>query len=151
MTETVERLKAVRFQVDSMICQSDEAHCVYPDPNPVVNELDEIIALLATPPRITEEAVKWTRLGDQLPDQLQHVLLADQREGENFWRVRSAVMHIRHEGVVPKLSDMDGGRLPANWWFDAVYGSDIRLAKPDMLWAPLPTPAALPLMGGDRG
>lgn len=57
MTETVERLKAVRFQVDSMICQSDEAHCVYPDPNPVVNELDEIIALLATPPRITEEAV----------------------------------------------------------------------------------------------
>ena len=85
----------------------------------------------------------WTKLGERLPQIARPILLARWDAG-GFWRVRDAVLLIRHEGVSPRPSDMDSG-LPTDWWFEAVYGGgDTRLGTPDLMWAPMPTPDAKP-------
>lgn len=86
----------------------------------------------------------WTRLGDRLPEVAQHILLASKREGDGFWRVRDAVLLIRHEDVHPSISDFGRDGIPSLWWFDSIYcnkaGADIRLPRPDHLWTPMPVP-----------
>lgn len=83
----------------------------------------------------------WIRLGDRLPGVGQPILLATWDDSRKIWRVRDALLLIRHEGVCPDVSDFereDG--LPRNWWFNAIYGSDLRLARPEHRWAAMPSP-----------
>jgi len=101
-------------------------------------------ALAAAPVREEGGAVEWHRLGDALPEYGRPLLIAYMREGEDFWRVRDAHLHRRHEGVFAALDHLKDGEFAKNWWFDSIYPGkgDLRLAHEDLLWAYMPTPAA---------
>lgn len=46
LKEAVERLELIRFQVESMVCASDEAHAVYPAPASVLDAIDLVLSAL---------------------------------------------------------------------------------------------------------
>ncbi len=83
--------------------------------------------------------MRWNKVEDKLPPVGDVVLVASPAFGCSGWRVRSACLFIRHDGVFPTPDRVPSG--PTDFWFDAPRGdNDMRLVRPGMMWAETPTP-----------
>ena len=84
--------------------------------------------------------IDWHKVEDRLPDVGRPVLLArPDAFGRVPWIVRSAVLYIRHEGVVPSTDAVPD--LSTDFWFDADRGGGDRcLVRAGLMWAEIPTP-----------
>lgn len=86
--------------------------------------------------------LRWIRCGDSLPGMCEPVLTAKWDAMDGIWRVYDGRLYVRHEGVVPSIMDLEGGKLATDWWFDCIYPGkgNMRLGHEDLLWTPLPVP-----------
>ena len=81
----------------------------------------------------------WHDVGKVLPNVGETVLVATLDELRGGWRVASACLFVRHEGVVPSPSEVSN--RPVDFYFDAPRGNDRRMLRPGMLWALQPKPS----------
>lgn len=82
---------------------------------------------------------EWIDVEKELPEVGTDVLVASHDNLRGGWRVATACLLIRHEGVLPRPELVKS--RPVEFYFDAPRGNDMRLLRPGMFWAIQPEPA----------
>jgi len=91
--------------------------------------------------------LEWISEGEALPIVGQTVLLASPRQFDKFWDIRSAMILVRHEAVVPRPI-VAGDDWPTDYYWALEKGNrDTRLVTGNNWWASL---AEIPLPPGAR-